>query len=86
MPAADKHAHDFIGVQPFPGADGQFIKRRADDAISDIERGRAVFAGNTSAVLRIQLIVALVADSAGIVQGFGPCVGGYYVETVAKAT
>ena len=56
--------------QQLAGSDGQFVKCRANDSILDIECGTAVFAGDALAVLRIQVVVPLVTDSAGIVEGF----------------
>ena len=77
LPAADRRTHGFVfDRQQLAGADRKFVKGRADDAILHVERGTAVFACDALAVLRIQVVVPLVADSAGIVEGFAQGIRG----------
>src|SRR5581483_5162309 len=54
--------------QQFAGTHGEFVESRPDDSVSNIERRRAVVAGEASIVLREQDIVALNTDTARIIQ------------------
>ena len=86
LPATDDCVQQFvIDRHQLAGSNRQFVQRRANDAVSYIECGQAVLARNAVAVLRIEIVISLVSDSARIVKRFGIRVGSDYVQSVAEA-
>src|ERR1019366_8228317 len=73
LPAADYRVrHPVRDVQRPAAADRQIVKYGGDHPMAGVERRESALAGEAIAVLRVEGVKALVADSTGVVDGFRP--------------
>ena len=86
FPATDDAVqYRIINVQSPPFADGQIVKERNNRAITDIKRRKTPFTFNTIAVLWVESVKTLGANTAGIIDRFGPGIRANDANTLAEA-